>query len=311
MLRGNTQKLREWQTLLFIMARSRNGRFDLGKEYISGRQRGRLCFDKSLKNHLCKFLGCGRRQVLRHLRGLEARRVIYRARCEVAGRGVIDTYRLNPGLSLIPGPGRDVMYFNLRGCGRKGFDLFGSLEAAVVNHEGLSVRGGDILRFGMCNSTRLRRRNRGLGVFSARHIRLECKNDPSLKITLPFDKQMERDPAKAGEKIKKNGLIRAKTPLTTKSQTLYNQIQNEIPPKNHQKPPNQHQPPPPKPTSAPEPTTTTQHHYHQKPPTSAISNLLNALNNSKTHLNHNTKKSLTQQLQHAQAEEAGQNCLKL
>ena len=124
-------KPRLMQILLFVIAFSRAGKVRLGQTYTYGKSKGQLCWNKELRKKLSNFTGLGHAQIHRYLRHLKEAGWIK----EVRQRDMLDPtaeaeYWLVDNNMLLPKAGEKYLIYELRGKGKKSFDILADIEAA-------------------------------------------------------------------------------------------------------------------------------------------------------------------------------------
>ena len=146
------------QATLYTLAWSQNGQRAVGEIYTYGRSKGRVCFSKQLKIGLCRYMNIKHKQAVRYLNGLKNHRWI-----ETTNQYNIEgklEYRISPAVSLIPGERDKYFRFNLRGTGRKGFDILNALEQALIKDSHPDEQNSKQLKFIIPERTRRWRQSR-------------------------------------------------------------------------------------------------------------------------------------------------------
>ena len=159
-LKTNNRKTRPraMQAILFVLAWSQNGQRALGTTYKYGRSKGKLCYSKALKLGLCRFMGIEHKQAVRYLNNLKKVHWIHSTN-QFTLDGTLE-YRISPVQYLIPGVKEKYFFFNLRGTGKKGFDIFEALETALAEDSHPEERDTDQLKFDIPERTQRWRRSR-------------------------------------------------------------------------------------------------------------------------------------------------------
>ena len=150
---------RLFQALLFVLAWSENGTRALGITYTYGRSKGRLCYSKELKNKMCGYMGIRHKQAVRYLNKLKELNWILATDDQFNLSGDLE-YRISPSAYLMAKEGEKYFIFNMRGKGRKGFDIYSKLESAFKRDLHPAERNSDQLCFNIPARTRRWRRKR-------------------------------------------------------------------------------------------------------------------------------------------------------
>lgn len=150
---------REMQALLFALAWSRGGKNSLGRVYKYGRAKGQLCWNKTLKNKLCSFMGIKHKQTVRYLNKLQSLGWLFIEQGQFTLTGNLE-YKVAPDQYLAPRFGDKYFIFNLSGAGKKSFDIFGKLEKAFYDNDHPAKRDATQLKFNIPERTRRFRKAR-------------------------------------------------------------------------------------------------------------------------------------------------------
>ena len=120
-------------------------------------------------------MGIKHKQARRYLNKLKALRWIHTTN-QYNLDGLLE-YRIAPDQYLMPSPGEKYFMFNMKGCGKKGFDIYAMLERALAEDSHPAERDTGQLSFAISERTRRWRKNRHESVKSPRPYLLATQGD--------------------------------------------------------------------------------------------------------------------------------------
>ena len=181
------------QAFLFTHAWSRGGKQPLSHYKWHGRYKGKNVWNPELKKFLSRVLGLKHKQVVEYLNRMRDRgHIIAHEGMHTKGKRewTVTKLWLNPASCLTPKKGEKYFILNLRGCGRKGFDILSYIEKTFLKDCHPTKTNPDQLRFkNISKRTRRYRKARHKRLFKGRQKTTPNRYDNPSSFSLVREKE--------------------------------------------------------------------------------------------------------------------------